>query len=200
MTPKFDQLSEGFLNGLGKTISSAATMAQKAYNMPGKAIGALNQVVQQGDISPITGTAKALGDKLQDKNKKPTDQQPGQDGSVPPLKAGDKVRIFGNAFKNMPKGVEAKLDQPQKYQGGNLYNAVVNNHPKIGSIKVYDNPNQTQGKLRDIFYFDKTGKPITNDPTLRKYNYIGQNPNASQKEYILSDDESRLLPGSQQQK
>lgn len=196
MTPKFDQLSEGFLSGLGKTISSAANMAQKAYNFPGKAIGALNQVVQQGDISPITGAAKALGDKLQNK----TSDQPGQGSKIPPLKSGDKVRIFNNAFKNMPKGVEAKLDQPQKYQGGNLYNAVVNNHPRIGSIKVYDNPNQSQGNVRNVFYFDKTGKPITNDPTLTKQIYVGQNPNASQKEYVFSDDESHLLPGAPQQK
>lgn len=201
MTPKFDQLSEGFLSGLGKTISSAASMAQKAYNFPGKAIGAMNKVVQQGDISPITGAAKALGDKLQ--GKKPGDENTGNTGGtiVPPLKAGDKIRFLNNkVFKNLPKGVEAKLDQPQKYQGGSLYNAVINNHPKIGSIKVYDNPGSNYGNQRKVYYFDKTGNPITNDPTLDRFLYVGPNPNASQKEYIFSDDESRLLPGATQQK
>lgn len=198
MTPKFDQLSEGFLSGLGKTISSAASMAQKAYNFPGKAIGTLNKVVQQGDISPITGAAKALGDKLQ--GKKPGEENPDMSVKVPPLKSGDKVRIFNYAFKNMPKGIEAKLDQPQKYQGGNLYNAAINNHPKIGSIKIYDNPNQQQGNLRKVYYFDKTGNPITNDPTLSKELYVGSNPSASQKEYVFSDDESHLTPGAPQQK
>lgn len=199
MTPKFDQLSEGFLSGLGKTISSAANMAQKAYNFPGKAIGALNKVVQQGDISPITGAAKAVGDKLQ--GKKPGEQPSDMSKQLPPLKAGDKVRFYDNiVFQNTPKGVEAKLDQPQKFQGGNLYNAVIKNHPKIGSIKVYDNPNERQGNARRVYYFDKSGAPITNDPNLHSYFYVGPNPDASQKEYVFSDDEVRLTPGALQQK
>jgi len=199
MTPKFDQLSEGFLSGLGKTISSAANMAQKAYNFPGKAIGALNKVVQQGDISPITGAAKAVGDKLQ--GRKPGDQPSDMSQQLPPLKAGDKVRFYDDTvFKNMPTGVEAKLDQPQKFQGGNLYNATIKNHPKIGSIKVYDNPNESLGNMRRVHYFDKSGAPITNDTSLTKFLYVGPNPDASQKEYVFSDNETRLIPGASQQK
>jgi hypothetical protein len=187
MTPKFDQLSEGFLKGLGSTISSAANMAQKAYNFPGKAIGALNQVVQQGDISPITGAAAAVGSKMQGKN-------------ISPLKAGDKVRFINQTlFKDTPNGVESKLDQPKKFQGGNLYSAKIVNHPRVGSVQIYDNPNdstQQNNSSRKIYYFDKNGQPINDVPYLSNIAYIGPNPDKSKKEHIVAGDEAQLIPGS----
>jgi len=189
---KFDQVCEGFLSTLGKGISKTAGAVQKAYNLPGQVVGAAKSAVIDGDISPITGAAKALGNKLQGKSSQDNDTG---GYKVEPFKANDKIRITGKSITQDPKGLEGKLSQPEKYQGGNLYSVNVANHPKIGSIKIYDNPNTSQGKFRETFYFDKAGQPIQ-DPKYLKTMYAGLNPNATggQKEWIVSDDESALMP------
>lgn len=194
MKTKFDQYCEGFLSTLGKGISKTAGAVQKAYNLPGQVVGAAKSAVIGGDISPITGKLQELGNKMQ--GKKPQDSS--QDGGgykVEPFKANDKVRITGKTITQDPRGIEGKLSQPEKYQGGNLYTVNVANHPKIGSVKIYDNPNSPQGKFRETFYFDKAGQPIQ-DTKLFRTMYAGLNPNATagQKEWIVSDDESALLP------
>jgi len=194
MMSKFDQVCEGFLSTLGKGISKTAGAVQKAYNLPGQVVGAAKSAVIDGDISPITGKLQEIGNKMQ--GKKPQDSsQEGGGYKVEPFKANDKIRITGKTITQDPKGLEGKLSQPEKYQGGNLYTVNVANHPKIGSVKIYDNPNSPQGRYRRTFYFDKAGQPIQDDK-LEKVMYAGLNPNATagQKEWIVSDDESALLP------
>ena len=194
MTTNFDQYCEGFLSTLGKGISKTAGAVQKAYNLPGQVVGAAKSAVIGDDISPITGKLQELGDKMQGKKS----QDSSQDGGgykVEPFKANDKIRITGKSISQDPRGLEGKLSQPEKYNGGNLYTVNVANHPKLGSIKIYDNPNSPQGKFRETFYFDKAGQPIQ-DPRFFNTMYAGANPNAAggQKEWIVSDDESALLP------
>ena len=194
MTTNFDRLTEGFLSTLGKGLSKTAGAVQKAYNLPGQAVGAAKSAVIGGDISPITGKLQELGKKMQG-NKPQDSTQDGGGYKVEPFKANDKIRITGKSISQDPRGLEGKLSQPEKYNGGNLYTVNVANHPKLGSIKIYDNPNSPQGKFRETFYFDKAGQPIQ-DPRFFKAMYTGVNPNSSggQKEWIVSDDESALLP------
>lgn len=194
MTTNFDKLTEGFLSTLGKGLSKTAGAVQKAYNLPGQVVGAAKSAVIGGDISPITGKLQELGKKMQG-NKPQDSTQDGGGYKVEPFKANDKIRITGKSISQDPRGLEGKLSQPEKYNGGNLYTVNVANHPKLGSIKIYDNPNSPQGKFRETFYFDKAGQPIQ-DPKFFKAMYAGVNPNASggQKEWIVSDDESALLP------
>jgi len=198
MTTNFDKLTEGFLSTLGKGLSKTAGAVQKAYNLPGQVVGAAKSAVINGDISPVTGAIQKLGDKMQaqknlTKNATTTPDNAGY--KVEPFKANDKIRITGKSISQDPRGLEGKLSQPEKYNGGNLYTVNVANHPKLGSIKIYDNPNSPQGKFRETFYFDKAGQPIQ-DPRFFKAMYAGANPNAAggQKEWIVSDDESALLP------
>jgi len=188
MTPKFDQLSEGFLKGLGSTISGAANLAQKAYNLPGKAIGALNQVVQQGDISPITGAAQKAGEKL---------KQMG----TPKLKANDKVRLQLRGVSRDPAGMEGVLSQPEKYKTGELFSIPVRNHPKIGLVKIYTDPSEGESNMKKMFYFDKTGRPMVPGKDVKNVydqNYIAWSP-SGQKEWVVADDESAILPKNKQQ-
>jgi len=194
MTTNFDKLTEGFLSTLGKGLSKTAGAVQKAYNLPGQVVGAAKSAVIGGDISPITGKLQELGKKMQG-NKPQDSTQDGGGYKVEPFKANDKIRITGKSISQDPRGLEGKLSQPEKYNGGNLYTVNVANHPKLGSIKIYDNPNSPQGKFRETFYFDKAGQPIQ-DPKFFKAMYVGTNPNAAggQKEWIVSDDESALLP------
>jgi len=194
MTTNFDKLTEGFLSTLGKGLSKTAGAVQKAYNLPGQVVGAAKSAVIGGDISPITGKLQELGKKMQGNNPQDSTQD-GGGYKVEPFKANDKIRITGKSISQDPRGLEGKLSQPEKYNGGNLYTVNVANHPKLGSIKIYDNPNSSQGKFRETFYFDKAGQPIQ-DPKFFKAMYVGTNPNAAggQKEWIVSDDESALLP------
>ena len=126
---------------------------------------------------------------------KDTTQSDSEGYKVEPFKANDKIRITGKTITQDPKGIEGKLSQPEKYQGGNLYTVKVPNHPQIGSIKIYDNPNSYQGKFRDTYYFDKAGQPISSTKYISSL-FAGLNPNApaGQKEWLVSDDEANLLP------
>ena len=193
MTTKFDKLTEGFLNTLGKGISKTAGAVQQAYNLPGRAVGAAKSAVIGGDISPVTGAIQRLGNAMQSKKNSAAAGNSGY--KVDPFKANDKIRITGKSITQDPRGLEGRLSQPEKYNGGNLYTVNVANHPKLGSVKIYDNPNSPQGKFRETFYFDKAGQPMQ-DPKLIRAMYAGVNPNVagSQKEWIVSDDESALLP------
>lgn len=187
MTTKFDQLSEGFLKGLGSTISSAANMAQKAYNFPGKAIGALNQVVQQGDISPITGAAQKAGENI---------RQMG----IPKLKANDKVRLKLKGLGNQTTGIEGTLSPPEKYQNGELYSIPVRNNPRIGMVKIYSDPQSQESNIKRMFYYDTAGRPLQARDLKGFYdtNYVAWGPQG-QKEWVVADDESSMLPSQGQQ-